>query len=77
MLEAALKAVEFSKGRSRADLNQDEKLALSLTHLLEILGEAAGKVSQDFRQRHPEIPWNQVRGIRNRLIHGCFVPAEG
>lgn len=72
MLEAALKAVEFSKGRSRSDLDADEKLTLSLVHLLEILGEAAGKVSQEFRQRHPEIPWGRVSGIRNRLIHGYF-----
>lgn len=72
MLEAALKAVEFSKGRSRSDLDKDEKLTLSLVHLLGILGEAAGKLSQDFRQRHPEIPWNRVTGIRNRLIHGYF-----
>lgn len=72
MLDAALKAAEFSKGRRRSDLDQDEKLTLSLVHLLEILGEAAGKVSEDFRQSHPEIPWNRVTGIRNRLIHGYF-----
>lgn len=72
MLEAALKAAEFSKGRSRSDLDKDEKLTLSLVHLLEILGEAAGKVSEDFRQHHPEIPWNRVTGIRNRLAHGYF-----
>ncbi len=72
MLEAAQKAVEFSKGRSRSDLDKDEKLTLSLVHLLEILGEAAGKVSEGFRQSHPEIPWNRVTGIRNRLIHGYF-----
>ena len=72
MLEASLKALEFSRGQSRSDLDEDEKLTLSLVHLLEIMGEAAGKVSQDFRQRHPEIPWNQVCGIRNRLIHGYF-----
>lgn len=72
MLEAALKAAEFSKGRNRSDLDADEKLMLSLVHLLEILGEAAGKVSEDFRRRHPEIPWSRVSGIRNRLIHGYF-----
>ena len=72
MLEAAEKAVEFSRGHSRSDLDEDEKLALSLVHLLEILGEAAGKVSQDFRKRHPEIPWDRASGIRNRLIHGYF-----
>ncbi len=72
MLEAALKAAEFSRGHKRSDLEKDEKLALSLIHLLEILGEAAGKVSAGFRQNHPQIHWNQVSGIRNRLIHGYF-----
>ena len=72
MLEAALKASEFSKGRTRADLDADEQLTLSLVHLLEIVGEAAGKVSQDFRRAHPEIPWNRISGIRNRLVHGYF-----
>ena len=72
MLEAALKATEFSKGRTRSDLDAHEQMTLSLVHLLEILGEAAGKVSPNFRQQHPEIPWNRVSGIRNRLIHGYF-----
>ena len=72
MLEAALKATEFAAGQSRSSLDADEKLTLALVHLLEILGEAAGKVSQGFRQQHPEIPWNRVSGIRNRLIHGYF-----
>ncbi len=72
MLEAALKASGFSKGRTRADLDADEQLTLSLVHLLEIVGEAAGKVSQDFRNGHAEIPWNQISGIRNRLVHGYF-----
>lgn len=72
MLEAALKASEFSKGRTRGDLDTDEQLTLSLVHLLEIVGEAAGKISQDFRHEHPEIPWNRISGIRNRLVHGYF-----
>ncbi len=72
MLEAAIKAHGFSQGRTRGDLDRDEQLTLSLVHLLEIVGEAAGKVSQDFRSKHPEIPWNRISGIRNRLVHGYF-----
>ena len=72
MLEAAFKAYEFSRGRTRGDLDKDEQLTLSLVHLLEIIGEAAGKVSQDFRSQHSEIPWNRISGIRNRLVHGYF-----
>ena len=72
MLEAALKAAEFSKGRTRGDLDANEQLTLSLVHLLEIVGEASGRVSQDFRRDHSEIPWNRISGIRNRLVHGYF-----
>ena len=50
----------------------DEKLALALVRLLEILGEAAKGVSPDFRDAHPQIPWKLVAGARDRLIHGYF-----
>lgn len=45
-------------------------LQLSLVRLVEIVGEAAGRVSLSTRQRHPQIPWPQIAGMRNRLIHG-------
>jgi uncharacterized protein with HEPN domain len=45
-------------------------LNLALTRLLEIVGEAAARTSQEERSRYPAIPWMQVVGLRNRLIHG-------
>jgi len=72
MLDAAQKAVEFTQHRSRGDLNTDEQLAFSLTHLLEIVGEAAGKVSAESQKAYPKIPWPQIVGMRNRLIHAYF-----
>jgi uncharacterized protein with HEPN domain len=45
-------------------------LGLALLQLLLILGEAASRVSQVYREKHPEIPWGQIVGLRNRLIHG-------
>jgi uncharacterized protein with HEPN domain len=57
MLDAALKAVSFVKGRSRSDLDSDEKLALAVTRLLEILGEAARGLSRDFKNSNPQIEW--------------------
>ena len=72
MLDAARKAVEFTEGYGRTDLDKDEKLALSLVRLLEILGEAAKNVSEQCRQKYPAIPWRQIAGTRNRLIHGYF-----
>lgn len=72
MLEAAQKAVKYIRGHQRQDLELDEPLVLSLTRLLEILGEAAGKVSKEGQKACPEIPWPQVVGMRNRLIHAYF-----
>ncbi len=72
MLEAARKAVAFLKDRKRSDLDSDEKLTLALVRLLEILGEAGKRVSADLRQRHPQVPWKEIAGTRDRLIHGYF-----
>ena len=72
ILDAAREAVSFSNGRCRADLDTDRKLNLSLVRLLEIIGEAARSLSQEFRQEHPDLPWKSMVGIRDRLIHGYF-----
>lgn len=71
MFEAAERLEEQgSKGRARFD--QDEIVQLALVHLVQIIGEAASRVSDDLRQRHPEIPWRHVVGMRNRVVHGYF-----
>lgn len=69
MLEAGQKAVAFAAGRSRADLDEDDMLAFALMKAIEVIGEAAGKVSSDSKERFNEIPWQQIVGMRNRLIH--------
>lgn len=72
MVDAAQKAEAFIKGKRRGDLDHDEQLALALVRLLEVLGEAAKVISQDLKDRHPHIPWKQIAGTRDRLIHGYF-----
>lgn len=57
-------------GRTRGELDTDRQLNLSLVRLLEIVGEAAGRVPADERVHYPEIPWPEIVGLRNRLIHG-------
>jgi uncharacterized protein with HEPN domain len=54
----------------RAELDTNHMLELALTRLLEIVGEAANRVSEDTQKQHPEIPWRQIVGLRHRLIHG-------
>jgi uncharacterized protein with HEPN domain len=70
MFDHIREAVEMSRGRSRMDLDSDRKLNLSLVRLLEVIGEAANRLSEEFRSKHSEIPWLQIIGLRNRLIHG-------
>jgi uncharacterized protein with HEPN domain len=62
----------FAQGRSRADLDADEMLTQALVRLLEILGEAAKQIPEAIREAQPQIPWRQMAGTRDRLIHGYF-----
>ena len=70
MPDHAVEAFKMARGRTRNDLDTDRQLNLSLVRLLEIVGEAAARVSQEFCEQHPEIPWLDIVGLRNRLIHG-------
>jgi uncharacterized protein with HEPN domain len=70
MLDHAKEAVDMARGKTRADLDTDRQLNLSLVRLLEIVGEAAGRVPAEERVLHPDIPWPEIVGLRNRLIHG-------
>jgi uncharacterized protein with HEPN domain len=70
MLEHAREAIMLTRGKTRADLDSDRVLNLALVRLLEIVGEAAGRVSEEECAQHLEIPWPQIVGLRNRLIHG-------
>jgi uncharacterized protein with HEPN domain len=72
ILDASKEAVEFVKDRSRAELDSDRKLNLSLVRLLEVIGEAARGMSDEFRTQHPELPWKKMVGMRDRLIHGYY-----
>ena len=72
ILDAAREALAFVEGRSRADLEANHMLSLALVRLLEIIGEAARGVSESVRQANPEVDWNKMTGMRDRLIHGYF-----
>lgn len=72
MLDAAREAVGFASGRTRSDLDRDRLLALGLLKCIEIIGEAAARISPDTQRRYPAIPWSDVVGMRNRLVHVYF-----
>jgi uncharacterized protein with HEPN domain len=70
--EAAQNAIDFSQGKTRQSLDEDELLRLALTKLIEIVGEAAKQVTELTRQAHPSVPWSAAARMRDRLIHHYF-----
>jgi uncharacterized protein with HEPN domain len=72
MLDAAKEAVSFMTDHTRADLSTNSMLALATVRLLEIIGEAANMVTEETQQKYPQIPWRQITGTRNHLIHGYY-----
>jgi uncharacterized protein with HEPN domain len=72
MREAAAAAVEMAAGHDRPELSRNVVLAMALTRCLEILGEAASKVSPETRLRFSAIPFVKIVSMRNRLIHAYF-----
>ncbi len=72
MLDAALEIKQYVQSSTREDLDEDRKLVHSLVRLFEIIGEAAGQISEELRDSIPEIPWSVIIGMRNRLVHAYF-----
>lgn len=72
ILVAARKALQFLEGITWQEFAQSELHQNAVIRPLEIIGEAARRVSQETRDAHPEIPWEQMIGTRNRLIHEYF-----
>jgi uncharacterized protein with HEPN domain len=70
MREAAQKAIAYTLGCDRSMLDSDEMRTAAVVRLVEIIGEAAGAVSEPTRTQFPEISWRQIVGTRDRLIHG-------
>lgn len=63
MLDHAREAADMVRGRSRADLDMNRQLNLALVRLMEVIGEAATRVPEEFRARHPQVPWRDVAQI--------------
>ena len=69
MLDMARKAVAKTEGVNRDVYERDENLRLALTHLVQVIGEAARHVSREFCNEHPEIPWQEIVGMRHKVVH--------
>ena len=73
MRDFAEKTRAMTAGRQLQDLQRDDMLRLALERALEVLGEAASRLPDDFRSRYAHIPWRQMIGMRNVLAHGYDV----
>ena len=70
MLDRAERILHYAENRTEADLRRDPQFQDAVLHCFLILGEAAAQVSQGMRDRLPELPWHDMVGIRNHIVHG-------
>jgi uncharacterized protein with HEPN domain len=68
--QAARLIIEFTEGHKLGTFRADQRTQSAILHQLTVLGEAVKRISADFRGRHPEIPWRDIAGMRDRLVHG-------
>lgn len=72
LIEAADHAMQFGAGLQRADCQPGNMAFEAIVRQIEIIGEAAAHLPEDIRRQAPDIPWENLIGMRNRLIHGYF-----
>ena len=69
MLDLARKCLKKVQRRDRLAFDRDENLRLALAHLIQMIGEAARNVSVAFRKANPAIPWQDIAGMRSKIVH--------
>ena len=72
MLDAALAIKEFTAEMNYDQYIYDKRTSMAVERAVEIIGEAARNITEDFKQVHPEIPWAGIIGQRNVLAHKYF-----
>lgn len=73
MVEAIDRIVEFTKDIDKVeDFGKDDKTIFAVIRALEIVGEAAKNIPANIKNRHKQIPWRQISGMRDKLIHEYF-----
>ncbi len=66
------KILKYIKGLSYNSFIEDDKTIDAVIRNLEIIGEAANKIDNNFKIKNPQIDWNRIRGLRNRIVHDYF-----
>ena len=72
MIDAAESVAQFIAARKRPDLDTDRMLLFAVVRAIEVVGEAASRVTEESRAASSDVPWAAIIGMRNRLVHGYF-----
>lgn len=72
MLDNARRAAQFVEGMSYTEFAKDDKTVYAVIRAVKVVGEAAVSVPEDVRLKYPAIPWRDVKGVRNKLVHQYF-----
>lgn len=72
ILAAIDRVRRYTNGKSHDDLISDYMMYYAVVKNIEIMGEAANMLTQEFIDSHPETPWKMVRGMRNYIVHEYF-----
>ena len=72
ILDAAQKAQQFVAGLDFDEFVGNDEKVFAVIRALEIIGEAARSVPEEVRDRYPDVPWRNIIGMRDKLIHGYF-----
>ena len=69
MIDSGQKIMTYTNGMSFEEFLTDSKTIDAVTRNFEIIGEAANRLSEEFKDQHPEVEWHRIRGFRNRIVH--------
>ena len=72
ILDAGQKIISYTSGQSFEDFTADPKTIDAVIRNFEIIGEAANRLPEDFKDKYPNVDWHRIRGFRNRIVHDYF-----
>ena len=72
ILESAYKIQDYTSGLNFEDFIKDSKTIDAVIRNFEIIGEAANRLSEEFKDKYPDLDWHRMRGFRNRIVHDYF-----